>query len=55
MDVARLRRAGPVGGLRGQTVALDNDDLLEAMGEGAGGRQPGHSGPDHERALADQT
>ena len=40
MDVPRLRRAGSVGGLRGQGVALENNDVLETVGEGAGGRQP---------------
>jgi hypothetical protein len=55
MDVPRLRRAGSVGGLRGQAVALENNDVLETVGEGAGGRQPGYSGADHERLAADQS
>ena len=55
VDVPRLRRAGSVGGLRGQAVALKNKDVLETVGEGAGGRQSGYSGADHERLAADQS
>jgi hypothetical protein len=55
MDVPRLRCAGSVGGLRGQGIALDNNDMLETMGQRAGGRQSGYSGADHERLAADQS
>jgi hypothetical protein len=55
MDVPRLRCAGSVGGLRGKAVALENNDVLETVGEDAGGGQSGYSGADHERLAADQS
>jgi hypothetical protein len=53
MDVPRLRRPGPIGGLRGQNIAFKNNDLIEAVGECRSGREPGHSRADHDGSLAD--
>ncbi len=55
MDVPRLRRPGPIGGLRGQSIAFQNNDLIEAVGECRRGREPGHSRADHDGLLADQS
>jgi hypothetical protein len=55
MDVPRLRRPGPIGGLRGQNIAFQNNDLIEAVGECRRGREPGHSRADHDGLLADQS
>src|SRR5262245_20044282 len=33
MHVPRLRRPHAIGGLRGQSVALQNDHMIEAVGE----------------------
>jgi hypothetical protein len=55
MDVPRLRRPGAMRGLRGQSVALQNKDLIEMVGERARGREPAHSRTDHNGLLADQS
>jgi hypothetical protein len=55
MDVSRLWRPGPMGGLRGQSIAFQNNDLIEAVGECGRGREPGHSRADHDGLFADQS
>ena len=55
MHVPRLRRPRAIGGLRGQGVALQNNHLIEAVGERACGREPAHSRADHDGLLADQS
>ena len=48
-----LRDAGAVLGGRGQSVAVHERDLCEALGEHPGGHQPPHTRPEDDRALAD--
>jgi hypothetical protein len=55
MHVPRLRRPRAIRGLRGQSVALQNNHLIEAVGERPRGREPGDSRADHDGLLADQT
>ena len=55
MHVARLRRPRAIGGLRGQGVALQNNHLIEVVGERPCGREPAHSRADHDGLLADQS
>jgi hypothetical protein len=55
MHMPRLRRPGAMRGLRGQSVALQNNDLLEVVGERPCGREPAHSRADHDGLLADQS
>ena len=55
MDVSRLRRPGPIGGLRRQSIAFQNNDLFEAVGECRRGCEPGYSRADHDGSLADQS
>jgi hypothetical protein len=52
MDVPRLRRPGPVHWLRGQTISLQNNDVIEVVGERARGREPSHTSADHDCLLA---
>ena len=54
MDVPRLRRPGAMRGLRGQSVALQNKDLIEVVGECPRGRKPAHSRADHNGPIANQ-
>ena len=54
MDVPHLRRPDAMRGLRGQSVALQNKDLIEVVGECPRGRKPAHSCADHNGLLADQ-
>ena len=55
MHMPRLRRPGAMRGLRGQSVALQNKDLIEVVGECRRGRKPAHSRADHNGLLADQS
>ena len=55
MHVPRLRRPRAICGLRGQSVALQNNHLIEVVGERARGREPAHSRADHDGLLADQS
>ena len=55
MDVPRLRRPGPIGGLRGQSITFKNNDLIEVVGKRPRGREPSHSRADHDGSLADQS
>jgi hypothetical protein len=55
MDVPRLRCPCPVRGLRGKSVALQNNNAIEAVGERARGGEPSHSSADHHGLLADQS
>jgi len=55
VHVPRLRRPRAVRRLRGQRVALQNNHLIEAVGERPGGRKPCHSRADHDGPLADQS
>src|SRR5205814_990120 len=54
MGVPRLRRSGSVRGLRGQSVAFQNNHVIEVIGERARRREPAHSSADHDGPLADQ-
>jgi hypothetical protein len=53
MDVPSLRRPGPVPGLGGQTIALQNNDVIEVVGERPRGGEPSHASADHDGLLAD--
>jgi len=53
MHVPRLRRSRAIGAFRGQSVPLQNNHLIEAVGERRRGREPGHSRADHDCLLAD--
>ena len=55
MHMPRLRRPGAMRGFRGQSVALQNNDLLEVVGERPCGREPAHSRADHDSLIADQS
>ena len=55
MHVPRLRRPGAIGGLRGQSIALQDNHLIEAVGECPRGREPANSRADHDGLLADQS
>ena len=55
MRVPRLRRSRAIRGLRGQSVALQNNHLIEAVGECPRGREPTHARADHDSLLADQS
>ena len=55
MHVPRLRRSRAVRRLRGQSVALQHNYLIEAVGECPRGREPGHTGADHDRLLANHS
>jgi hypothetical protein len=55
MVVSRLWRPGAMRGLRGQGVALENNDLSKVVGEGPRGRKPSHARTDHDGPLADQS
>ena len=55
VDVPRLRRPGAMRGLQGQSVALQNEDLIEVVGECPRGRKPAYSRADHNGLLADQS
>jgi hypothetical protein len=48
MDVPRLRCPRTIFGLQGQCVALQNNHLIEAVGERPRGREPAHSRADHD-------
>jgi hypothetical protein len=51
VQVAPLRDAGPAGGDRGQIVALDEQHLVDMVGQHARGTQPGHARADDDRAA----
>jgi hypothetical protein len=53
MGVPRLRRSRSMQGLRGQSIALQNNDVIKVIGERACGREPSHSGADHDGPFAD--
>jgi hypothetical protein len=53
MDVPRLGRPGPMHRLGGQTIALQNDDLIEVVGERSRGREPSNASADHYGPLPD--
>jgi len=55
MHVPRLRRSRAVRRLRGQSVALQHNYLIEAVGECPRRREPGHTGADHDRLLANHS
>ena len=55
MHMPRLRRPRAMRGLRGQSVALQNNNLIEVVGERPRGCEPGHSRADHDGLLADQS
>jgi hypothetical protein len=55
MHVSRLRRPRAICGFRGEGVALQNNHLLEVVGERARGREPAHARTDHDGLLADQS
>ena len=55
MHVPRLRRPRTIRGLLGQSVALQNNHLIEAIGERTRRREPAHSSTDHDGPLADQS
>jgi hypothetical protein len=42
-------------GLQGQSVALQNKDLIEVVGECPRSRKPAYSRADHNGLLADQS
>jgi hypothetical protein len=53
MGVPRLRRSRSMQGLRGQSIALQNNDIIEVVGERPRGREPSHASADHDGLLAD--
>jgi hypothetical protein len=53
MGVPRLWRSRSMNGLRGQSIALQNNDVIEVVGERACGREPSHSSADHDGPFAD--
>jgi hypothetical protein len=55
MHVPRLRRSRAIRRLRWQSVALQHNYPIEAVGERPRGREPGHAGADHDGLLADQS
>ena len=55
MHVPRLRRPRAIRGLRGQSVALQNNHLIEAIGERTRRREPAQSRADDDGLLADQS
>jgi len=55
VHMPRLGRASAMRGLRGQSIALQNNDLLEMVGERPCGREAAHSRADHDGLLADQS
>jgi len=54
MHMPRLWRSSSVHGLRGQSVTLQNNELIEVVGERARGREPAHSRADHNGPIANQ-
>jgi hypothetical protein len=52
MDVPRLWRPGPVHGLGGQTIALQNNDVIKVVGERARSREPSHTSANHNGLVA---
>ena len=54
VDVLRLRRSSPVGGVRRQRVAFQHDDLIEMIGKGTCCRQTADTGTENDRPLADK-
>jgi len=53
MHVSRLRRSRAIHGLRGQSVALQDNHMIEAAGERPRRREPAHSSADHAGLFAD--
>ena len=52
VDVPRLRRPRSMRRLRGQIVALQHNNAIEAIGERTCRGEPAHSSADHDRLLA---
>jgi len=50
--VPSLRRPSPANGLGGQTIALQNNDVIEVVCERLRGREPSHASADHDGLLA---
>ena len=53
--VPRLWRPRAIGGFRGQGITLQNNHLIEAVGERPRGREPADSRADHDGLFADQS
>src|SRR5205085_9547823 len=55
MDVPRLRRPGPMHGHGGEAIALQNNDVFEAVGERPRSREPSYASADHDGLLSKLT